>query len=157
MLATPLVAPSQGWASALRDYRALMSCDAAIPNALMQWILKVDEDQLSFLFTAWCRDPEGELLGLDEAQLQMISAIGTPWHGVVLSCAVDSVRDGFADSINDEWAQLIALHQAISDEKCTLTLKEYGSPEYSERLEEVNQDLNLVRQAFWDQTGRHIR
>jgi hypothetical protein len=158
MITIPLtpVAPSQGWASALRDFRALISCDAKIPNALTQWILKVDEDQLSFLWCARGLDPEGLLLGLNAAQLQLIYATGNPIYGVTLVNAVETVRNGLADSINDEWAQLIVLHQTISDKKESLEQKEYDSPDFHERLGRLNRNLNLVRQVFRDQTGMHI-
>lgn len=149
--------PRQGWASALRDFRALLSCDAEIPKALIQQILQVDEDQYAFLFMADCRDAEGELLALDDAQLQLLYAVGERWHGVVLGNALDAVRHGQADCIDGDWARLVALYQAILDEKASLILQGADLATSQPALDDLNQHLVQVNQAFRELIGSHLQ
>ena len=134
-----------------------MSCDVEIPKALLQQILQVDEDQYAFLFTALCRDEAGELLQLDEDQLQLLYAVGERSHGVVIGCALDAIRRGIAGCIEGDWARLIDLHQAVSNEKCSLMLQAADSVEAREKMDELNQTLLQVSEYFHGQTGYYLQ
>lgn len=148
--------PAQGWKSAYHDYRSLTSCDVYVPDDLIQQVLQIDESCLKFLFTAWTRDHQGELLALSDDQLDLIYQCDSSLHGALCACVLDAIRMGCQDDIDEDWVNHAGFFQALSHERLMFMVNQASSPTLQEELSNYTQVLIEIAKAMVSEYGYSI-
>lgn len=146
----------RGWASAYRDFTTLKSCDADISDVCIKQALSLDDSHFGVLLAAWRRDENCELVALGDSEFELIAKVDPSLRGCVFSCALDAIRLGHVDAIDEDWVDLISSYQVLSNKKSELVLQCHDEAIFYDKLSEVRQELLAIAREFWDLTGCNI-
>jgi hypothetical protein len=134
-----------------------MSCNAEISKALIKQALSIDDSCYDCLITAWLRDHEGELPALSDDQFELILEVDdNHLRSVLFSCAVDVIRMGCIDVIDEYWVESISIYQSILVEKTKTILDSADGSAYLGKLSELREMQALLQEDFFEQTGHHL-